>query len=54
MRLIILTACLWFVTSCLHAKIVFTSHRDSNFMEVYTMNLDGSNQTRITRAPQGR
>ena len=41
MRLIILAACLWFITSCLHAKIVFTSRRDSNFMEVYTMNSDG-------------
>ena len=50
MRLIILVACLWFVTSCLHAKIVFTSHRDkdSKFMEVYTMDSDGINQTRLT------
>ena len=48
MRLITLAVCLWFVTSCLHAKIVFTSRRDSNFMEVYTMNSDGTNQTRLT------
>ena len=48
MRLIILAACFWFITSCLHAKIVFTSRRDSNFMEVYTMNSDGTNQTRLT------
>ncbi|MYE87921.1 hypothetical protein F4X33_02850 [Candidatus Poribacteria bacterium] len=41
MRLIILAAYLWFVTSYLHAKIVFTSGSDSNFMEVYTMNSDG-------------
>ena len=48
MRLIILIACLWFVISQLHAKIVFTSRRDSKFREVYTMDSDGTNQTRLT------
>jgi len=31
-------------------KIVFTSYRDSNF-EIYIMNADGSNQTRLTNNP---
>ena len=48
MRLIILAVCLWLVTSQLHAKIVFTSRRDGKFMEVYTMDSDGTNPTRLT------
>ena len=32
-------------------KIVFHSTRDSNDFEVYTMNSDGSNQTRLTLRP---
>ncbi len=48
MRLLILVACLWWVaTNSLHAKIVFHSNRDGNW-EIYTMNSDGSNQTRLT------
>ena len=47
MRMVILVACLWLVTSHLHAKIVFYSHRDGN-TEIYTMNSDGSNPTRLT------
>ena len=47
MRMVILVACLWLVTSHLHAKIVFYSHRDGN-TEIYTMDSDGSNPTRLT------
>ena len=43
----LLVACLWLATSPLQAKIVFYSKRDGN-AEVYTMNSDGSNQTRLT------
>lgn len=32
-------------------KIVFTSQRDSGDREVYVMNADGSNQTRLTTSP---
>jgi Tol biopolymer transport system component len=32
------------------ARIVFQSNRDGNF-EIYTMNLDGSDQRRVTRSP---
>lgn len=39
----ILTAC----SGATNAKIVFTSSRDGN-REIYVMNADGSNQTRIT------
>ena len=46
-RIVLLVANLWLVTSPLHAKIVFHSDRDGNH-EIYTMNLDGSNQTRLT------
>ena len=47
MRLSLLMACLWLATSPLWGKIVFYSTRDGN-PEIYTMNSDGSNQTRIT------
>ncbi len=47
LRISVLVACLWAVTSSLHAKIVFYSQRDGNW-EIYTMNSDGSNQTRLT------
>ena len=47
MRMTILVACLWLVTSPLWGKIVFYSHRDGN-TEIYTMNSNGSNQTRLT------
>ena len=47
MRIVILVACLWLVTSSLQAKIVFNSNRDGNW-EIYTMDSDGTNQTRLT------
>lgn len=47
MRMTILVACLWLATSLLHAKIAFYSKRDGN-LEIYTMDSDGSNQTRLT------
>ena len=47
MRIIILVASLWLATSPLHGKIVFYSNRDGN-NEIYTMNSDGTNQTRLT------
>ena len=31
-------------------KIAFTSHRDGNY-EIYVMNADGSDQTRLTTSP---
>ena len=40
MRMTILVACLWLVTSPLWGKIVFYSFRDGNF-EIYTMDSDG-------------
>ena len=47
MRISIFVVCLWFATSPLQGKIVFTSKRDGN-TEIYMMNSDGSNQTRLT------
>ena len=43
----LLVACLWLATSPLWGKIVFRSNRDGN-PEIYTMNSDGSNPTRLT------
>ena len=47
MRIAILVASLWLTTSPLWGKIVFFSDRDGN-SEIYTMDSDGSNQTRLT------
>ena len=47
MRIVMLVASLWLVTSPLQGKIVFYSHRDGN-TEIYTMDSDGSNPTRLT------
>ena len=49
MRMTILVACLWLVTSPLWGKIVFYSfrHGEEN-IEIYTMDSDGTNQTRLT------
>ena len=47
MRIFILVACLWLATSPLQGKIVFYSKRDGN-PEIYAMDSDGSNQTRLT------
>ena len=43
----LLVVCLWLATSPLWGKIVFRSNRDGN-AEIYTMNSDGSNPTRLT------
>ena len=47
MRIIIAVACLWLATNPLYSKMVFQSNRDGN-AEIYTMDSDGSNQTRLT------
>ena len=47
MRTLILVAGLWLATSPLWGKIAFYSTRDGNH-EIYTMDSDGSNQTRLT------
>ena len=47
MRMTILVACLWLATSPLWGKIVFYSTRDGP-TEIYTMDSDGTNQTRLT------
>ena len=46
-RIYTLVACLWLATSPLQGKIVFYSYRDDNY-DIYTMNSDGTNQTRLT------
>ena len=46
MRIVILMACLWLATPPLWGKTVFYFDRDANY-EIYTMNADGSNQTRL-------
>ena len=48
MRITILVACLWLATSSLHAKIVFSSHRDDARYEIFTMDIDGGEPIRIT------
>ena len=50
MRIYILVACLWLATNPLEGKIVFYSGRDGAG-EIYTMNADGTNQTRVTDDP---
>ena len=47
MRVTLLMICLWFAAGHLQAKIVFYSKRDEN-LEIYTMDSDGGNQTRLT------
>ena len=47
MRLSLLVACLLLATGPLWGKIVFYSKRDGN-AQIYTMDSDGSNQTRLT------
>ena len=47
MRTFILVASLWLATGPLWGKIAFYSNRDGNY-EIYTMDADGSNQTRLT------
>ena len=48
----VLLACFWLATSTLNAKIVFRSKRRGGG-EIYTMNSDGTNPTRITHDPAG-
>ena len=47
MRILILVVSLWLATSPIQGKIAFYSFRDVN-AEIYAMNSDGSNQTRLT------
>jgi Tol biopolymer transport system component len=47
MRMFLLVASLWLAASPLWGKIAFYSNRDGNY-EIYTMDSDGSNQTRLT------
>ena len=47
MRIVMFVVCLWLATSPLFGKIVFHSTRDGNY-EIYKMDSDGSNQTRLT------
>ncbi len=47
MRMTILVACLWLVTSPLWGQIAFHSKRTGTY-QIYTMDADGSNQTQIT------
>ena len=48
MRIVILVACFWLVTSPLYAKIVFSSNRDDTSYEIFTMNTDGGEPIQIT------
>ena len=50
MRIITLIACLWAATNTLDAKIVFCHFQEGNWRnwEIYTMDSDGNNQTRLT------
>ena len=48
MRIVILVACFWLVTSPLYAKIVFSSHRDDARYEIFTMDTDGGEPMQIT------
>lgn len=50
MRILALVACFWLATSPLWGKIVFYSERDGNH-EIYRMDSDGSNVTRLTHHP---
>jgi TolB protein len=50
MRITLLVACLWLATNTLNAKIVFRSKRDGRH-EIYTVNSDGTNPTRVTHDP---
>ena len=47
MRIVLLVASLWLITSPLQGKIVFYSFRDGQ-TEIYTMDSEGGNQTRLT------
>lgn len=47
MRMIILVASFWLVTSPLWGQIAFHSKRTGTY-QIYTMNADGSNQTQLT------
>lgn len=47
MRMVMLVASFWLVTSPLWGKIAFHSKRDGN-SEIYTMHSDGNGQTRLT------
>lgn len=48
MRIVILVACFWLVTSPLYAKIVFSSNRDDARYEIFTMDTDGGEPIQIT------
>ena len=50
MKMTLLVACLWLATNSLQAKIVFCHFQEGNdrSWEIYTMDSDGSNQTRLT------
>ena len=50
MRIFMLVASFWLITSPVWGKIVFYSKRDVNW-DIYKMNSDGSNQTRLTHHP---
>ena len=50
MRITMLVASLWLVTSPLYAKIVFYSNRAGNH-DIYTMDSDGNNVLQLTDHP---